>query len=165
MNNPTVHSEDSRILPGVEAVLDQVAELLRLQRVGDAIALITRSALASPWLTNALGVCQLRLGQAEVALGLFRKLATAPGGFGFRRDAPTVFKTNYAAALLASGHLQGGLASLGEVRDEANPAVQRMRADAGRFRSGLSFWQKLNWMLGTPPDLPLPLSGPVGDLR
>lgn len=58
-------------------------------------------------------------------------------------DAPLVFKTNFATALLASNNMAGCLSVLHEIKNEEDPTVKRLRAAIAQWKQGLSFWQKL----------------------
>ena len=119
----------------------------------------------SAWATNALGVCQLRLGNAKVAVDVFRGLALAAGGILLRNDVPAVFKTNYATALLAADNMGGCLSVLAEVREEEHLAIGKLRVAIQRWKESLTLWQKINWYLGGQPDRPVALDFPLGDLE
>jgi hypothetical protein len=131
---------------------------------GRAIDLLARAKSPSPWVTNALGVCQLRQGNARLAIEVFRGLVLGSGGLILREDVPVVFKTNFATALLAGGNLAGCLRILDEIHDEQDPAVRRIRAAVERWQDGLSFWEKVRWALGGDPPRPVVLAFPPGDL-
>lgn len=148
--------------PEVAGLLGRVEALLQQQEVVQALDLLDRARSSSPWAVNARGVCLLRLGQAQRALELFRGLAL--GGFGLRPDAPLPFKTNYATAQLLSGDLTGCIVTLGQVRNEAHPAVQRLRAALRQWRQGLPFWSKVRWALGGEVDRPVTLGFSAGEL-
>jgi hypothetical protein len=150
--------------PEVADVLGKVKKLLEEGQPAAALELIGRSRLGSPWLANAAAVCQLRLGNARVAVDTFRGLVLAAGGLLLREDVPAVFKVNFAAALIADGNLSGGLRTLGEVRDEGHPAVREIRDAVRRWEAGMAFWQKLWWSLGGEPPRPLVLDFPMGRL-
>jgi hypothetical protein len=145
-------------------LLDKVARLLREGSPERALIVLTRAWCNSPWMTNALGVCQLRLGNAAVAVEVFRGLVLA-GGLFLRADVPAVFKTNYATALLAADNLAGCLRVLDEMRDEDNPAVRRLRESVRRWEKSLTFRQKVRWYFGGQPEHPLVLDFPPGDLE
>jgi hypothetical protein len=151
--------------PEVTDLLNKVEQHLQDGQSAVALECIARAKIKSPWLTNAAGVCQLRLGNTDVAVNVFRGLVLAPGGLVLRDDVPTVFKTNYATALLAAGHLSGGLSVLADIRDEGNPAVQRLRTAIRHWQGCLTFWQKVSWYVGGQPDRPLVLDSPLGDLQ
>jgi hypothetical protein len=151
--------------PEVVDLLDKVAGFLGEGHPNKALGMLARSKVDSPWLKNALGVCQLRLGNAEAAVNVFRGLVLAAGGLVLRPDVPTVFKTNYAAALLAADNLSGCRRVLDEVRHEPHPAVRRLREATRRWLGGLTIWQKVSWYLGGQPARPLVLDFPAGDLE
>jgi hypothetical protein len=148
----------------VRTLLDQARKLLETGQVKPALDLLSRQRGESIWITNAQAVCQLRLGNAAVALQALRELAVGPGGFNLRQDAPLVFKTNFAAALFLDGNVAGCLNTLDEIRDEAHPAVQKLRQAVRDWAAGLSFWQRLMWKLGNQPSQPPSATGTLGDL-
>jgi hypothetical protein len=160
---PRPGTADSRP-PEVADLLGQVGRLLAEGQPAAALERIRRSRLRSPWLTNAAGVCQLRLGNATVAVDAFRGLVLAAGGLVLRDDVPAVFKVNYAAALLAGGNLPGGLRALDEAGDEGYPAVPQLRDAVRRWKGGMTPWQKLWWSVGGRPPRPLVLDFALGCL-
>jgi hypothetical protein len=149
--------------PEVAGLLGKVEKLLEKGQPAAALELLGRSRLRSPWLTNAAAVCQLRLGNADAAVEAYRGLVLT-GGLFLRQDAPDVFKINFATALIAVGNLSGGLRTLGEVRDEAHPAVLEIRDAVRRWRGGMTFWQWLWWSLGGSPPRSLVLDFHLGRL-
>jgi hypothetical protein len=151
--------------PEVEELLAKVARLLQEGRPESAYSLIAKSKIHSPWALAAQGVCQLRLGDAGAAVDIFRPLVLGSGRVSLRGDAPAVFKANYVTALLASGNVAGGQDILAEIRQERHPAVPRLQAALKCWRASLTFWQKVNWFLGSPPDRPLVLNPPLGNLE
>jgi hypothetical protein len=148
----------------VEDLLGKVNNLLQEDRTREALDLLVRAKVTSAWVTNAVGVCELRLGSAESAVATFRNLVLS-GGLFLRDDVPTVCKANYAVALLAAGNLAGGLVVLDEISDEENPAVLRLRAAVERWRRGLTLWEKFGWWFGTLPGRKPVLDSPLGDLE
>jgi hypothetical protein len=150
--------------PEVADLFRKVDELLREGQADKALDVLARAGVKSPWVTNALGVCQLRLGSVKVAVDLFRGLVLG-AGLLLRKDVPAVFKTNYATALLLSGNVDGCLVALGEVGDEQSPTVQRLREAVRRWQQRLTIWQKLNWWMGGQPDCPVTLDFLPGDLE
>jgi hypothetical protein len=149
----------------VASLLGAVRELLEEGRPEAALERIRRSGLSSPWLVNAAGVCQLRLGNAKASVDTFRGLVLAAGGLVLRDDVPAVFKVNFATALLADGNLSGGLRALDEIRQEGHPAVREIRAAVRRWEDGMTFWQRLRWYAGGRPPLPLVLDFAPGHLQ
>jgi hypothetical protein len=149
----------------VADVLAKVERQLQEGEVIRALEAIGRARISSPWLANAAGVCQLRLGNTQTAVDQFRALVLASGGLILREDVPTAFKTNYATALLASGNLSGGIRVLEEIRDEDNPLVERLRSAIHDWKKSLTMWQTVTWYLGGEPPRPLVLDFPLGDLE
>src|SRR5262249_51595959 len=150
--------------PAVVDLLGEVSKLLGEGQTERALDVAARARVPSAWVTNALGVCRLRLRNPRLAVDLFRGLVLG-GGVVPRQDVPAVFKTNYATALLLSGNIAGGLRALDEVRDEQCPAVGRLREAVRRWERNLTFWQRVNWWLGGEPDRLLTLDFPPGDLQ
>ncbi len=144
--------------------LQRAEALLRAGRPQEALDLLARAGPPTPRLTNAVGVCLLRLGEAERAVDVFRGLVLIPGTVCLRPDAAPEHKSNFAAALLAAGNVAGGLRALDEAGDEGRPAVRQLRAAVRRWREGLSFWQRLRWRLGGSPPRPVALGGDLGEL-
>jgi len=153
------------ITPEVREVLDQVAEHLNNDRPKQALEVVNRVKIKSPWLSNAAGVCQLRLGNPQAAVDIYRRLLLSSVGATLRHDAPTVFKVNYATALLADGDMQGCLLVLGDVKRDPHPAVQKLRSALDRSRQKLSLWDKLLWYTGLRLSYPVDLDFPLGDLE
>lgn len=139
--------------------LAKVAALLSENKAKEALEFIGRAKNGSPWMRNAVGVCQLRLGNANLALETLKGLALSSGGFDLKETAPTVFKTNYGAALLLTGNRDGFFRVLEDLHDVKHPTVDRLRQVVEDWKKGLSFWQKLGWWLGgqgSAPSLPFP---------
>ena len=155
---------------GSEAKSSQITELLRkidsqLQegQPKNALALISRGKVESPWVTNAAGVCLLRLGEAKQATQSFRSLVMSSGGWTIREDVPTVFKTNLATALLACNDIEGCRGVLSEVNDPQNPVVQQLLAAIQHWKKSLSLWEKVKWYTGDQPNRPVVLDFVLGD--
>jgi hypothetical protein len=144
--------------------LERAESLLLEGQPQKALDILNRAGPPAPRLTNAVGVCLLRLGKAERAVDVFRGLVLVPGTICLRRDAAPEHKSNFAAALLAAGNVAGGLRALEEIGDEDRPAVRRLRDAVRRWREGLSFWQRLRWYLGSDPPQAVLLDGDLGEL-
>jgi hypothetical protein len=151
--------------PEIVDLLGKVDRLLQEGQPEKALELIVRAKVNSPWATNAQGVCQLRLGNARVAVDVFRGLVLAAGGVLLRTDVPAVFKTNYATALLAADNMAGYLSVLAELREEEHPAIEKLRAAIRRWKESLTLWQRITWYMGGQPNRPLVLDFPLGDLE
>lgn len=61
-------------IPDIAEILSKADALLQAGAPKKALDLIARARMNSPWLTNALAVCQLRLGNTAVAVDVFRGL-------------------------------------------------------------------------------------------
>lgn len=147
----------------IAATLAKVDRFLRDGLYQQALAFLGRSKMDSSWMRNAVGVCQLRLGQTQAALTMFRGLVVSEA-LVMCEDAPIVFKTNYAVALLETRNISGCLAVLAEIKNESHPAVQRLRLAIKRWKDSLSLWQKIQWYTGTDMDHPVNLGFAPGDL-
>lgn len=147
----------------IAAALARVEQELQAGRAKQALEILRRTDVSSPWMANALGVCQMRLGQTQAAVETLRKLAVADH-LSFRADTPVVFKANFATALLLSANLAGGVRMLKEIGAVRHPAVERLQAALTQWRNSLSFWERINWWLGGEPSRPVALDSP-GDLR
>ena len=75
-----------------------------------------------------------------------------------------IHDTNFATALLLAHNVSGCLSALGAVRDEQNPAVQRLRGAIRRWKEGLSMWQRIRWFWGDTPGGPIELGVPPGEI-
>jgi hypothetical protein len=146
----------------LDAILARVRRHLDEGRPDKALEVVRQARIKSPWLSNAAGVCQIRLGNAEAAVETFRGLVVAAGVL-LREDAPPAFKLNFAAALLAAGNVDGFLSALGDVGD-AHPAAARYREAYRRWRSRLSPWQRFRMLLGGPPPRSFEADFPLGEV-
>lgn len=147
----------------VNELLTKVATSLDAGHPQKALELLQRSKVRSPWVTNAMAVCLLRLGDTPRAIEMFKGLAVT-SGVCFRTDVPSVFITNFATALLMAHNVSGCLSALGAVRDDPNPTVQRLRGAIRQWKAGLSLWQKICWYWGDTPGDPIELGFPPGEI-
>src|SRR5262245_53343365 len=116
--------------PEIEAILAKVAKLLAEGNPIQSLSLLnflSKDKSNSHWIKNAAGVCQLRLGNFQAALTMFRGMAVSDS-LQTRNDVPSVVKTNYAAALLLTNNLAGCQMVLSEMKTHTHPAVERLRA-------------------------------------
>lgn len=150
--------------PEVATLLSSVEALLQKGEPKKALDLIGKTRSESPWTRNAVGVCQLRLGNASFAVDIFRGLAIDDKAFGLRDDAPVVFKTNFATAMLLAGNMEGCLNVLRELRKVQHPAVEKLQGAIHKWTETFSFIQKVMWWLGSSPARPVFLDYPPGDL-
>ncbi len=160
MANNSIASEAARP-PEIAKLLERVKELLDSGKTQEAVKALSRED--SQWARNARGVCHLRLGDANAAVDTLRALVVTRH-LNLRAEAPLVFKTNLATALLLSGNTGGGESILCDIRDEQNEKVQKLRAAIEQWKARMSFWEKLRWWLGGEPARPFSLDDPPGDL-
>lgn len=162
--------QDARIEPPQATRGDELrhrVEHMVIARQYDKMLDMLKSVWRDRQLLNAKGVCLLRLGRVEEAGRLYYDLVLNPGCTWMRPDLPTLYKTNYATALLLSGHPSGCLEMLAEIKDEQNPTVQRLRAAIKNWESRLTFLQKLNWWFGhiEPANRPVTIDFEAGEFE
>lgn len=148
------------VAPNMQRAIQQIAAG-KYQR---ALELLT-PAQRDDRTRNTRGVCLIRLGRIEDAIRLFRELVLQGGCTWTRPDLPTVYKTNFATALLLGGHSDGCMDILRDLKDENHPSVLRLQAAVKQWTKTLSWWQRLNWWLGkiAPSNRPVTLDFPPGD--
>lgn len=140
----------------------KVRRLLETGRVDEALTL-ARARQDAP-MKNAQGVCLLRKGLADEAVRIYRTMVLDNTGLFLRDQVPTIYKANYALALLLSGHIAGGINILKDLTGDDHPSVQRLRAAVDAWKAKLSVFQKLGLMLGLEPKQPFVLDSPPGEL-
>lgn len=148
----------------VSGPLQEVQALLDAGRTNDALTYLRKVKQGSPWLENAVAVCQLRLGNVRSALDTYRRLTLAPGGLFFNQDVPDVFKANFAVALALDGNVSGALRMLTEARVESHPVACELRAAVRAWETRMSLWQSVVWWLGGSPPTPFTMETPPGRL-
>jgi hypothetical protein len=149
--------------PEVIDLLAKVATSLDAGHPQKALELLQKSKVRSPWVTNAMAVCLLRLGDTTRAIEMLKGLVVT-SSVCFRTDVPAVFLTNFATALLMAHNVSGCLSALGAVRDDQGPSAQRLRSALRQWKAGLSFWQRLRWYWGDTPGSPIELGFPPGEI-
>lgn len=154
----------SAMPPEIADAVQQAQKLLQAGDPAKALDLLSRVKGRSPWLTNAMAVCHLRLGNSQAAVDILRGLVLASGGVVMRADMPTVFKVNFAAALLSIGN-QGGCQSVLSEIGPGHPSADRLRACIDRWRNSLTLWEKFSWYMGGQPDRPVSLDFIPGELE
>jgi len=165
-NNGDAQGPDDPSKPAeVAELLVKVAKLLEEGHAKHALEVISRSKLKGEWITNAIGVCLLRLGEFKKATDLLHRLTAGPGGVTLRDDAPLVFKVNFATSLIATENLPGCLSVLNEIGDEAHPALLQLRDAIERAQKRLPFWKKVLRYLGEPPAYTVEMDFPLGALQ
>jgi hypothetical protein len=159
---PSPVQSDTAPMSDEDKLIIRVQQQLDAGQVGNALNLIAQSRQKSALISNAIGVCQLRRGNTDEAVRIFRDLVISEG-IHFRQDAPPVFLANFAAALYATGNLSGFLGALDEA-GERHPAAVRYREAYANWRRNLSLWQKIKLAFAGDPVRPFSIE-PAGDLR
>jgi hypothetical protein len=160
--SPSARGPDSKSRDEA-ALLEKIDALLKKDQAAAALELIRRSKLHTPWIENATGVCQMRLGAAQVAVDVLRRIVVSNAIY-LRDDVPVIFKINFATALCLVENYSGCLSALAEIRQEQHPAVVRMRACILAWKRQMSLWQRICWACGGPARVPLRLDFPPGEL-
>lgn len=134
-----------------ESILSRAQRLIEQRQYGQALDLVQATG-HDPVLRNIKGVCLLRLGKPEAAVSIYREMVFKQGCVWVRPEVPTLYKVNFATALLLSGKIEGGLNVLSQAMDETNPGVQRLRQCIQRWKKGFSIKQRLSWWFGGMSD-------------
>jgi len=145
-------------------LLERVRHLLEQGSAAEALDTITNFGRTTPAISNARGVCLLRLGRAADAMHIFRDLIFTGGGVVVPPLTPTIFLTNYVTAMLMMGNPIIANAVLYNVPDQNHPAVAQLRAALRAWRQSLSWWRRLLIWIGECPDSPVLLDFTPGRL-
>jgi len=156
-NHPRGERFETELLREVQVFLDA-------GQPDKALEALRSNRQRSKALLNAYGVCLMRTGQIDKANAVFRDLAIPGGGFCLDPDAPTVFKTNYATALLLGKHVDGCVGVLNQIKDQSHPAVRRIRGAIEEWKRTLGRVRRFFIPLLGLPDEAVPLAFPPGDL-
>jgi hypothetical protein len=149
----------------IRAESESFSKIRRLMEAGqfeDAIKL-ARSQSDAPT-RNALAVCLMRTGRPDEAVRVYRGLVLDHTGLFLRENVPAVYKVNFAAALMLSGNVMGGIDTLGELKNADHPGIQKLRDAVAAWKSQLSILRRLGLKLGLEPNRPIVLDFPPGDL-
>lgn len=149
----TVEATPERGVPSAVAPIDGRPSALRraiqLANHGDcrgAMQLL-RPQGHDPETMNAMGVCLMRMGQINEATVLYRGMVIKPSCTWVRPEVPTLYKLNFATALLLGGTPSGCLSVLNDVQDPGNRMVQRLRGAIKAWEAELSFWRRWDWRI------------------
>ena len=150
--------------PGRATLMNRIVAEAASGRYDRALALAADQADHDPQITNAQGVCLLRLGRVREAVALYRCLLHSPGSASAQSDTPAYLKLNYATALLLSGQPEACLAALQEV-DGRNTIARLLRDAIQRWETSLTFSQKLDWWINrvAPSSSPVPIDFAPGE--
>lgn len=149
----------------VSDVLALAEKLLAAAKPQEAADLIRKHGFGSAELLNAYGVALMRAGETTKALDVYRGLCVGEGGLCLKPNLPTVYKLNFATALLLARNVSGCQALLREIVATDDPYVQRLRAAIDRWRGALRWWRRLayDWY-GVEPNIPVALDFQPGAL-
>jgi WD40 repeat protein len=149
-----------------KGVLQQVQDLLDTRQPEKALELLTdnRQEDDDRW-NNAYGVCYLRMGEFEESRKKFRGLVFSGPGMAFRSEAAVVFKTNFAATLLAEGRLEECLERLREINDEQAPCVQQLRQTIEGWKNRQSRLRRWFGLFGGRPHVATIRELALGELQ
>jgi hypothetical protein len=140
----------------------KVRKLMEGNHLDEALTL-ARTRHDAP-MKNAQGVCLMRKGLAAEAVRVYRTLVLDNTGLFMKENLPTVYKTNYALALMLSGLATGGLDILKELAGDNHESVRKLQTVADAWKAKLSFAQKIGLRLGLDPKRPVVLDFPPGEL-
>ncbi|EMI52909.1 tetratricopeptide repeat protein [Rhodopirellula sallentina] len=120
----------------------------------EALRTLPRSLVVS----QAMGVCVIRIGNAAEAVDLFRTMSVVPGTTVLKPEADDSLKVNYATALMMNGSPSGALDLLDELEDPCHPMALEIRAAIRKWANGLAFWRRWDWKLNRidPPRCSVP---------
>ncbi|MBA3311667.1 MAG: hypothetical protein M3552_12060 [Planctomycetota bacterium] len=158
---PTVLGGDN-VPADVLRLIEETERRFQRGEPAEALAILNKSSSKSPWISNAIGVCHLRLHDARSAQYAFQSLAS--DGVYLRPDVPAVFRLNLALARLESGNLIGFAAALKSVSPADCPAVTKYREVFRRWRRSLSLGERLRFAFTGEAFPPLRLDFPPGEL-
>ncbi len=127
----------------IPALLERVRQLLDDGKPDKAVEILRRAGSDSPVVRNAYAVCLMRMGETEKAVTVYRRLLLPDDGVVLRHDAPVLFKTNFAIALLLENNVAGCIDILNDMKDERSPGVQRLRDAVARWRKSVGWFRWL----------------------
>ncbi len=131
----------TEILENPAVLLDRVRQLLDEGKPEKAADVLHRIGSDSPAIRNAYAVCLLRMGEAEKAVSVHRRLLLPDDGLVLRDDASVLFKTNFAIALLMEKNISACAEILNDLKDEQTPSVKRLRDVVMRWRKSIRWWR------------------------
>ena len=156
-SGPPASGDSATIVAQVQALLDE-------DKLEEAVAFLETCSASHARVTNASGVCQLRLGETEEAIRLFRKTIDEWQWVDAAAEPPPVLKGNLATALLVANKVSACVRLLDEIDDEQNPTVQKLRSAIRNRDKGLTLWQKILREAGLRPEEPIVIDFTPGEL-
>ena len=131
---------------GTNERLVQAKALLDRRKPQEALDVLEGSDDSGHLVSNARGVCFIRLEQYQEAIDLYRKLVLSPDSVLLRSDVPDEFKVNYAIALALSGNMVGCKSILREMPQDCDPAEDFKRT-IDEWEKSMSFWERTKYMM------------------
>lgn len=132
--------------PTTDPVIERIAPLISTGQYPKAIDAL-RSAGSNPSVKNALAVCLMRVGQVDEAVKLLRSLTLNPGSTWERPDVPSMYKRNFATALLLAGLPSGCVSVIRSTDEREHPRAIQIEKDIRAWAKTLSFWKRWDWRL------------------
>lgn len=98
-----------------------------------------------PQTRNALGVCLMRMGDADQAVDVYRSFVLVPGTVIERPEVSNSAKRNFATALLMKGLPSGTQNVLSEIHDPDHPVAVRLKSAIRQWEKTLPWLRWLDW--------------------
>lgn len=153
-------------ITNVQSTSSVLSEAIALADAGNperALQLLKSDGRLTDAAINARSVCLMRLGRGEDARKALRTTVMQSECTWMKPDVPVIYRTNFCMALLLSGHPQGCLSLLMDIKEQDHPSVQRVRQALEAWQRGLTFWQRLQWKVGIEPETQFVLDSVPGD--
>lgn len=139
-----------------ERLYQRARRLIEAGEYEKALGMLNTHA-SSDRLKNAMGVCLMRMRRVSAAIRVYRDLVLSAGCTWMRPDLPVVYRTNFCTALLLGGHRCGCVDILADIQEQQHPSVIRLRGAIAKWKSELSFRQRVQWSCGLEPEHALEL--------
>jgi Flp pilus assembly protein TadD len=133
-----------------------LSEAITLADAGNperALQLLKSEGKSTDAVINARSVCLMRLGRGEDARKALRTTVMQSECTWLKPDVPVIYRTNFCMALLLSGHPQGCLSLLTDIKEQNHPSAQRVQQALDAWKRGLTFWQRLQCNVGIEPEV------------
>lgn len=161
----TLQGKSTTKHPG-DAVWNRTLKFFEEGQYDEAVKVLR--SLPLDWrLRNALGVALMRLGRSREAVEVFRNFVMAPGTSYLRQEVPTLYKFNFATALLLNGNPGGCLNVMAEIGHADHPEARKLKRTIAQWQKKLPLWARLNWWLYRiqPSDVSVTFDTPPGQLE
>lgn len=161
------HSQNSKKNAQVnhesQSNLEKAIHLADSGHCEQALGLLNKGNSLSREITNARGVCLMRMGQAEEAVRILRGMVIPVGVTWMDSKLPVIYRANFALALFLSGRPQGLQETLRELPEKSHPSVVRLYQSLKAWEKSLTFMQWMGWKLGIEQDAPTRVDFVPGD--